>query len=193
MDAKITNDLSSKNRIPIIIVSPYATNNTTDRTHGAIYTHKSELGKLAARDAYEQAYHMIINNPFRCTALQETYFAMFAAVYLLFHSKIINIKGTNMAERDTQTKLLSIGMLARKAIMNSVDILWREVIPPDMIYSCMGTHRYKLENLLIQIIKDWILEPFYTNGTFAIEKYDANNFINKIDSSELFKHIQYKE
>jgi hypothetical protein len=190
MDAKITNDILTRPRLPEIIVSPFATNNTTEKQHKAIYIRKSELDRLATRDTYEDAYYAIIQTPFRCSFIQEAYFAMFASVYIMQRMKIIHVGGVDVTENEIQSKLLSISISARKSIMNALDILWKEVINSTAIYACLDTHRERTEALLIKIVNNWIFEPFYGNGTFAFDNDDVGFVLSRIDPS-IFNVITY--
>jgi hypothetical protein len=192
MDSKITADLHSKLKVPNIIISPYIKNTAAERNHKAIFIYKGELNKIIARESYSEAYDAIVNTPYKCDYMQEAYFAMFLSVYMLCHTRIINIYSIDFAKTTIQTKLLTISLSARKAIANAIGSIWSELLPPDIIYSCMSTSREKLEKLMVQLVVDWIIEPFYTGGTYSNNGIPAS-FSSTANSEMLFKHIKYEE
>jgi hypothetical protein len=170
MDAKIANDIAESHKLPEIIISPFATNNTTEKKHGAIYIRKSQVNRFIARTLYSDAYSMIINRPFRCTRIQEAYFALFASIFALAHSNTKIIGATGYAFSDEQARIFNISQAGRQAIMHAVNDCFKERFSEIMLlgFQDKDDFRIRAADILLNALKLDILETFYLDGTFGL-------------------------
>jgi len=181
MDRKITRDVSEYQHLEPVIISPYANNNLEDSKHGAIYINPIQLRRNVVSSTFEERYNKVIHTPFKCSFIQEAYYAVFCSAFALL--KLTGYSsGTKL--QDNQNKALVFSMYARKAIFNAVHESFMIASCPMVMYYALYdadgdpetdlTKREIAENVLISDM-EMMINPLYVDGTYGGWKISPND------------------